>query len=104
MEQCLGVEISILGIKLKLQEECQEVVAELMEYSKNKTLSNLKKIVSETFDLIQVCILILWRAHRKSLDLDENNLIKDMNIKHNDKLISKRGWIPETGIEIEIKE
>jgi hypothetical protein len=58
----------------------------------------------ETFDLIQMCILILWRCHRKALDLDEPLLIKDINIEHKDKLITERGWIVETGIEIDIKE
>lgn len=92
------------GIIAKLNEEYNEVVEAILNYSDDKTLNNLKEVMKETFDLIQMCILILWRCHRKALDLDEPSLIKDINIEHKDKLISQRGWIAETGIEIDIKE
>ena len=48
--------------------------------------------------------MILWRAHKKALELDEPNLIQDINLEHKDKLISGRGWIAETGIQIDVKE
>lgn len=92
-----------LTILNKLDEEYKEVVKAVFDYHRDKTLGNLKEIVRETFDLIQVCILILWRCHRRAVTLDESNLIQDLNIEHKDKL-SSRGWIIETGIEIDIKE
>ena len=90
-------------IQKKLTEEFKEVQIAIDNYRVDKTLNNLKEIVRETFDLIQVCILILYRSHRKALDFDEKNLIKDINIEHKDKLAS-RGWLYETGIEIDVKE
>lgn len=95
--------INDLSILRKLEEEYKEVVKAIFDYHKEKTLSNLKEIIRETFDLIQVCILILWRCHRRAATLDEPNLVQDINIEHKDKL-SSRGWIIETGIEIDIKE
>lgn len=96
--------LSIDEIQKKLKEEHEEVSVALSNYSKQRSLNNLKEVIRETFDLIQVCILILWRSHRHALTLDEPELIKEINIEHKDKLISKRQWIPETGISIEIKE
>ena len=95
--------INDLSILRKLEEEYREVVKAIFDYHRDKTLSNLKEIIRETFDLIQVCILILWRCHRRAVTLDEPTLVQDINIEHKDKL-SSRGWIIETGIEIEIKE
>lgn len=92
-----------LTILNKLDEECKEVAEVIKAYNRDKSVRTLKEIVRETFDVIQVCILILWRCHRKSLTLDEANLIKEINIEHKDKLMS-RGWIIETGIEIDVKE
>ncbi|WP_143314967.1 hypothetical protein [Clostridium sp. HBUAS56017] len=96
--------ISLNQIAAKLTEEHSEVIEGLENYDKDKTLSNLKEIIRETFDLIQMCILILWRGHRKALTFDEPNLIQDINIEHKNKLISERMWIIETGIEIDVKE
>lgn len=90
------------GIITKLNEEFQETVQAILNYSDDKTLNNLKEIIRETFDLIQMCILILWRCHRKALDLGEANLLQDSNIEHKDKLIG-REWQIETGIQIEVK-
>lgn len=92
-----------LTIVRKLEEEYREVVEAIFDYHRDKTLSNLKEIVRETFDLIQVCILILWRCHRRAKALGEPNIIQDTNIEHKDKLTEK-GWIIETGIEIDVKE
>ena len=95
--------VNDLTIINKLAEECKEVVKAIVDYNKNKTLNNLKEIIRETFDLIQVCILILWRCHRRALTIDEPNLIQDINIEHKDKLV-ERQWIFKTGIEIDVKE
>jgi len=96
--------LSLNQIASKLTEEYTEVVEALEDYYQDKSLKNLKEIIRETFDLIQMCILILWRSHRIARDLDEPLLIKEINIGHKDKLITERGWIIETGIEIDIKE
>lgn len=91
------------GIITKLNEEFQETAQAILNYSDDRSLSNLKEIIRETFDLIQMCILILWRCHRQAVTLDEPNLLQDINIEHKDKLIG-RAWQIETGIEIDIKE
>ena len=96
--------ISNYQIRQKLKEECDEVLQELINYNENADLVNLKDIVRETFDLIQICILILWRCHRDAKEIDNPNLIKEINLEHKDKLISQRAWEPVTGIEIDIKE
>lgn len=96
--------ISFKEINNKLTEEFTEVSKAIVNYNYDKTFINLKEIVRETFDLIQMCILILWKCHRISKDLDVHDLIKEINIEHKDKLISEREWIVKTGIEIDIKE
>lgn len=96
--------LSLNQIASKLTEEYTEVVEALEDYDKDRSLVTLKEIIRETFDLIQMCILILWRCHRIARDLDEPNLIQEINIEHKDKLITERGWVIETGIEIDIKE
>lgn len=95
--------ISNYQIREKLKEEYNEVVTELMNYDEHSTLDNLKDIVRETFDLIQICILILWRCNRKAKEVDENNLIHDINKEHNNKL-SDRGWKVESNIKIDVEE
>ncbi|ACD22018.1 hypothetical protein FDE76_01590 [Clostridium botulinum] len=95
--------IGAAGIISKLNEEYKEVVTAILNYSENRTLLNLKEILRETYDLIQICILILWRCHRQALDIDEATLIQDINIEHKNKLIG-REWTIETGIEIDVKE
>ena len=75
----------------------------LDKYTNDKTLSNLKNVIRETFDLIQVCILILFRCHRQAQNFDEENLIEKINIEHKNKL-TERGWSYETGIKIETGE
>lgn len=98
-----NTKIGPMAIILKLDEEFKEVVGAMVKYTNNKNLINLKELIGETFDLIQVCILILWRCNRQALTFDEPDLIKEVNIKHKDKLMS-REWIIETGIEIDVKE
>ena len=96
--------ISNYQIREKLKEEYGEVITELMNYDEDATIDNLKDIVRETFDLIQICILILWRCRRRAKEVGEDSLIQDINIEHKDKLVSQRSWTIETGIEIDIKE
>lgn len=91
------------GIILKLREEQSKVIDAILNYLEDKTLNNLKEIIRETFDLIQICILILWKCHRIAKDLNLSGLIEEINIEHKDKL-SEHGWIYETGIGIDIKE
>lgn len=103
----LGIDntkLDFAQILAKLGEEYKEVIEAVKTYDSDRSLRNLKEVIRETFDLIQVCILILWRCHRKALDLDEPKLLEELNIEHKDKLISERHWIPQTGIEIDIKE
>ncbi|WP_321834437.1 nucleoside triphosphate pyrophosphohydrolase family protein [Clostridium butyricum] len=103
----LGIDnttLSIEDILIKLREEYREVIEAAKVYDAERSLSSLKELIRETFDLIQMCILILWRCHRKALNFDEPKLIEEINIEHKDKLISERHWIPETGIEIDIKK
>ncbi|AUN11219.1 MazG-like family protein [Clostridium botulinum] len=88
----------------KITEECREVIEAIQKYENNKRLINLKDIIRETYDLIQMCILVLWRCHRRALTLDEPNLIKEINQEHIVKLIDERNWIPEANIDIELKE
>lgn len=95
--------ISDLSILRKLEEEYREVVKAVFDYHREKNLMYLKEVIRETFDLIQVCILILWRCHRRAKSIGKDDLIKEINIEHKDKLIN-RGWIIETGIEIDVKE
>lgn len=91
-------------IRKKLTEEFDEVLEAIVNYNQDKRLSNLKEIMRETFDLIQMCILVLWKCHRIAKDLDLPGLMEEINIEHKDKLISEREWIVETGIEIDVKE
>lgn len=102
----LGIDnrtLNLWDIRKKLSEEYKEVSEAIAEYEYDMSLGKLKEIVRETFDLIQMCILILWRCHRRALTFNESNLIQDLNIEHKDKL-ANRQWTIETGIEIDIKE
>ena len=88
----------------KLDEEFSEVVVEIDNYRINKDFNSIVKIIKETFDLIQVCILILWRCHKVAVKAESPDLIQELNLEHKDKLISIRHWEPVTGIEVDIKE
>lgn len=98
-----NTKIGYIGIITKLEEEFREVAYSIVKYSRDRTLKNLIEVIAETFDLIQVCILILWRSHRESVKFDKSNLVQEVNISHKDKLL-ERQWIIETGIEIDVKE
>lgn len=95
--------INVLEIRKKLFEEFGEVVQAITNYSTDRTLSNLKEVIRETFDLIQMCILVLWKCHTQALNFKENNLVQEINIEHKNKLMD-RGWTIQTGIEIDVKE
>lgn len=95
--------IGTLGIITKLEEEYKEVVEALIIYSRKKNLKNLKNVIAETFDLIQMCILILWRSRKEAKLYKEPDLVQEINLQHKDKLIGRK-WIIETGIEIDVKE
>ncbi|WP_404988419.1 nucleoside triphosphate pyrophosphohydrolase family protein [Clostridium culturomicium] len=90
-------------LKDKLEEEFKEVVQAIDDYCKCKSVSNLILLVGEVFDLIQVCIALLYKCHRRAQDHECPTLIYDVNITHKNKLVA-RGWIFKTGIEIDIKE
>jgi len=96
-------EIEFRNISIKLLEEFNEVMKAINNYRKYSSLSNLKEIIRETFDLIQICILILFKCNRQAMTLDKSNLIQEINFEHKDKLIN-RGWIIKTGIEVDVKE
>lgn len=98
-----NTKIGFIRILLKLEEEFKEVVRAVLNYSRDRTLGNLREVIAETFDLIQVCILILWRCHRQAVEFNNPNLIQEVNIGRKDKLV-EREWIIETGIEIDVKE
>jgi NTP pyrophosphatase (non-canonical NTP hydrolase) len=95
--------ISFKEISDKLKEEFYEVIKAINNYNHDKTLLNLKEIIRETFDVIQICILIMWKCNRVAKDFDYDGLIEEINIEHKDKLIN-REWIIQTGIKIDVKE
>lgn len=87
----------------KLKEEYKEVEEAINHYCKNSSLSNLILLVGEVFDLIQMCIALLWKCHIEAKKHKCPSLIYDVNIRHKNKLIA-RGWTFKTGIEIDVKE
>ena len=95
--------LGTIGIISKLNEEVKEVEVELLRYKEKHTKRTLKNIVAETFDVMQICILILWRCHLESKRYNEPDSVQDVNLQHKDKLMG-RGWEIETGIEINVKE
>ena len=102
----LGIDnetITFREIADKLKEEFYEVIKAINNYNHDKTIGNLKEIVRETFDVAQICILLLFRCNRIARDFDEPELIQEINIEHKDKLM-ERQWIIKTGIEIDVKE
>lgn len=90
-------------LKTKLEEEFKEVVQAIEDYCKVKTVSNLILLVSEIFDLIQMCIALLYKCHMRAQDHECSSLVQDVNIVHKNKLVA-RGWIFKTGISIDVKE
>lgn len=102
----LGIDnrlISFTKINRKLKEEHREVELELVSMAQKGDLVGLKNLISETFDLIQMCVLILDKCNKYADLIDENLLIENMNKEHNDKL-KERGWELGAEINIEIKE
>ena len=89
----------------KLKEESNEVSDAIENYLKNRNLNNFKEIIKETYDVIQVAILILWRSNKIAKEeYKKPNLLKELNLEHKDKLITERLWEPVTGIEVVVKE
>lgn len=95
--------ISFNEIYQNLKEEYREVVLELQSMTQKGDLVGLKDLISETFDLIQMCVLILDKCNKYADLIDENRIIENMNKEHNDKL-KERGWESELEINIEITE
>lgn len=88
----------------KLIEETEEVICQLGNLRLNNDYTSLVETIKETFDVIQVCILILWRCNKLAKrKYDKYNLLQEINLEHKDKLIY-RGWEPVTGIEVDVKE
>ena len=90
-------------VSKKLIEEVAEVLIEIANFSTTPKISLLRKVVAETFDVVQVCIGILYICHRIAKNKGKNEFIQEANIRHKDKLI-ERGWQIRTGIEVDVKE
>ena len=86
----------------KLLEEAEEVERAIKNYRDKKSLLNLLEIVRETYDVIQICIVILWRCNLKADYLDYPDMLEAENRIHLRKL-KKRRWEFEKDIEIEVK-
>ena len=102
----LGIDntkLGLSGILEKLNEEKAEVIQASANYYSNRSLHNLKEIIREVYDLIQVCILLLFYCKKEAVKKHELTLLNDINIEHKDKLVN-RGWEIITGIEVDVKE
>ena len=90
----------------KLKEECNEVYTEINNvYEEQDNINNIINLVRETYDVIQVCIAILWKSHKLAKEkYKDNKLLKRENMAHNYKLLAKRQWSSESKIEVEVKE
>lgn len=82
--------LSFSYMQNKLSEEYDEVVHELVA-------EDWRKLGLEVLDLIQVCILILWRLKRKGVS------IRSLINEHNEKL-DNRGWITESIINVNFED
>lgn len=103
--KALGIDNRLLtGAELskKIQEEAEEVGKAISNYQEKKSLLNLLEIVRETYDVIQICIVILWRCNLKADYLDYPDMIEAENRIHLRKL-KKRRWEFDKEIDIEIK-
>lgn len=85
----------------KLEEETREVRNAIEDYEKSKTLGDLLEVIRETLDVIQMCIVILWRCGKKS-EHNYKELLEGENRVHIKKLL-KRKWKFGKKINIEIK-
>lgn len=94
--------VSFTDIEDKFMEEAAELIEASRVWQENKNLENLKNIIRETFDVIQMCILILWRSDKEAKKLKAELLVQTINLEHKDKVITQYCWEPETGIRIEI--
>jgi len=94
---------SVSDIKNVLTGEFTELHIALTQYERETSFRNMREVIRETYDVIQICILILWRCHLVAKKNGKGDMIQDINIEHKDKLM-ERGWTIETGIEVEVKE
>ena len=94
--------ISFKHIRTKLKEEYEEVDTELRLLATDYKGADLRNLVRETFDLIQMCILTLDKCNTYAGLIDENKMLELINIEHRDKL-KNRGWELGADINIEVK-
>lgn len=97
-------QISLLGIKRKLREEYRELIKITSKFEEDNELDSLKDVAREAMDVIQVCILYMYKINKLAKEKGSNNLIEEINKAHNNKLIIERRWVPETSISVEIKK
>ena len=66
----------------KLIEETEEVICQLGNLRLNNDYTSLVETIKETFDVIQVCILILWRCNKLAKrKYDKYNLLQEINLE-----------------------
>lgn len=88
----LGIDnntLSFSAIKDKLEEEYKEVEVEIQQ-------ENWWQLGLEVMDLIQICILILWRLSLKGISITALN-------KEHYKKLERRKWEVESIINVEIE-
>lgn len=86
-----------------LEEETLEVKEAILNYKMCASFISLIEIIREVYDVIQICILLLWTCNREQKLYGSKNILQDINIEHKDKL-AYREWIIATGIEVDVKE
>lgn len=102
----LGIDNSKLELKQiykLLEEEVLEVKEAINNYIMAPGYYAMIEIVREVYDVIQICILLLWTINNEQKKWGAKNILEDINIEHKDKL-AYREWIIETGIEVDVKE
>lgn len=86
-----------------LEEETLEVKEAILNYKMCPCFMSLIEIIREVYDVIQICILLLWTCNREQKLYGAVGILENINIEHKDKLVY-RGWLIETGIEVDVKE
>lgn len=102
----LGIDNSDLGFKeiyRLLEEETLEVKEAILNYKMCPSYISMIEIIKETYDVIQISILLLWTCNREQKQYGATGILENINIEHKDKL-AYREWIIETGIEVDVKE
>lgn len=85
----------------KLYEETKETKIAINKFISEDSEENLRQITLETYDIIQVCILILYKIHKEATSRKLKNFITRCNAEHIQKL-NRRGWQPKHDILIKI--